>query len=646
MYKNTTSCGRLLCYGLLLQLPFSLAAQDILWEQSYGGRQAEYLLDAVPTADYGFILAGSSLSGKSGNKSQPNIGDLDYWVWKMNEGGDLDWQKSYGGTGTDLLQSIRLTGDGGFILAGTSNSPKSLQKKEDSRGGDDFWIVKLDAKGGEQWQRTIGGNGQEKLQSVYPTSDGGYILGGTSASSKSAEKKENSFGNLDYWLVKLDHEGEIDWQKTYGGLYLDELRSIEQTADGGYIVGGYSNSPATGNKSDKNTGVGNFWVLKLDKDGETEWQRTIGGDKDDQLYVAHQTYDGNYLIAGSSNSSPTNGKTASNINGTDFWLVKVDTDGNTIWQETYDIGRVDMLTSVVENKDHTLLIGGFAKTEIIGTDKKKDDTEINDYVVIKTDEKGNEWWRKSVGSDGEDILIKAIETRDGGYLLAGTSNPITAAGKAKRKKGAKTAPTSIKNNGQNKQVQNAVNNVNDGVKELTNEANDAFNQEAAKITKGINDAMGSGKDSPLQYGLNEQKNPLKSPISLGGGNGQGSGLGDLMPGQDQQPSMPASREKARNFGNKDFWVVKLRDKDKPTKPKATIEAIPNPANDYTNVIIGYEYQNGTATIVDLAGHQLDSFSISGRTVPVNMSRYPDGIYIVNIKTEKGSEGVKVMKKGN
>lgn len=106
-----------------------LHAQDILWEKSYGGKQAEYLFDAQPTPDYGFILAGSSLSKKTGNKTDDGNGDLDYFLWKMDEKGELDWQKSFGGTGADLLQSVKLTPDGGFILAGTSDSQKGLHKK-------------------------------------------------------------------------------------------------------------------------------------------------------------------------------------------------------------------------------------------------------------------------------------------------------------------------------------------------------------------------------------------------------------------------------------------------------------------------------------------------------------------------------------
>lgn len=141
-------------YFLLLFISFSFVhSQDILWEKTYGGIHADYLFDAQPTADYGFILAGSSLSNKTGNKDNNNNGDLDFWIWKMDESGALDWQKGFGGSGFDVLQSIKNTNDGGFILAGTSNSPNDFQKKDPCKGGTDFWVIKLDAKGEELWQK-------------------------------------------------------------------------------------------------------------------------------------------------------------------------------------------------------------------------------------------------------------------------------------------------------------------------------------------------------------------------------------------------------------------------------------------------------------------------------------------------------------
>ncbi|MHC0441976.1 T9SS type A sorting domain-containing protein [Flavobacterium sp. 3-210] len=544
-----------------LLLPIFTYSQDIQWEKSYGGIHADYLFDAQPTADYGFILAGSSLSDKTGSKTDDNHGDLDFWVWKMSEKGELDWQKSFGGNGFDLLQSIKGTKDGGFILAGTSSSGSGFQKGEDCKGVTDFWVIKLDAAGGQQWQRTIGGIGQDELLCAFQTKDGGYILGGSSSSSpqpisnikldgKSAatskadlfSKSEKSRGNMDYWIVKLNKEGNIEWQKTYGGQYADLLRSMEQTSDNGYILAGYSNSPISGEKTDNNKGAGDYWIVKIDDSGVIQWQKTYGADGDDQPYVIHQTVDGGYIIGGNSDSKnalTTQGGIVSN--GTDLWLLKLDQEGSVDWSKTYDFGKVDILTSLVENNDHSFLVGGYAKSEIVrsaastiakavGASLDKDG--VNDYIALKTDEKGEEIWNKTVGSGGEDILRKVIETRDGGYIMAGTSNSN------------------------------------------------------------------------------------------------------------------ASKDKNSNIGSNDFWVVKLKDKQKVERVKSSIEAIPNPVKTYTNVIIGYDFKEGTATLVDISGRILQEFKIESRTVPVDLSRYAEGIYIINIKTDVKKESVKVIKSVN
>ena len=544
---NNLSKIKLLVFLLTINLT---SAQDILWEKSYGGKHAEYLYDAIPTPDYGFILAGSSISGKNGNKEEANKGDLDYWLWKMDEHGNLDWQKSFGGNKVDLLQSVRLTYDGGFILAGTSSSDKGLDKKEDSKGQEDFWIIKLDAKGSEIWQKTIGGESQEKLLSIAPTKDGGYILGGTSSSDKAEKnaegvldlnaKSEDSRGSLDYWVVKLSENGTIEWQKTIGGKYYDELKSIEQTKDGGYILGGYSNSPISGDKTESNFGLGDYWIVKLNEEGIIEWQRTLGGDKDDNLFALTQTKEGGFIVGGSSNSGATNSKSKSNREGSDFWVLKLDEIGNITWQETYNYGKNDVLTSIVENQDGTYLIGGYAQSEkstvkssnVLGKLSTKSDKEgINDYIALKINAEGEEIWSQTVGSKGDEVMKKLLETRDGGYLLTGTSN-----------------------------------------------------------------------------------------------------------GQ-------VSRDKNSAKGGNDFWVVKLKDKDKKEKERISLEAIPNPTDSFTNVIVNFEYDNGTASLYDLNGRMINTTKITGeRTVPIDLSGLQRGVYVVEIRTNTHKGGVKVIKK--
>ncbi|WP_136667419.1 T9SS type A sorting domain-containing protein [Flavobacterium sp. H122] len=525
----------------------STYSQDILWEKTLGGKQSEYLFDAVATPDYGFILAGSSISGKDGTKAEDGRGNYDYWLWKMNEKGGMEWQKSYGGEGFDYLQSIQITNEGGYILGGISDSNKSADKKEDTKGNFDFWIIKLDPKGNELWQRTIGSNGQEKLHSINKTADGGYIIGGTSSSDKSPlneggkedkfGKKDPSKGNLDLWIIKLNANGEVVWQKTYGGQYADELKAITQTKDGGYIVGSYSNSPKSEDKSKDNFGEGDFWVLKLNHNGDIDWEKTIGGSQDDNLFALIPTKDGGYLAGGNSNSGADNSKNKANGKGTDFWVLKLDEAGTIEWQETYDYGKLDILTSIIENPDGTFMIGGYAQSETSGASRvasrasATDKEGINDYIGIKINSKGEKLWSKTVGSKGNEVLRKLFETRDGGYVLVGTSN---------------------------------------------------------------------------------------------GG---------------------ASRDKSSAQGEHDFWVVKLKDIQKPEKEKLEFEAYPNPASSYTNVIINFEYKEGTITLYDLAGRVIRAEKINGEhTIPVALGNIPQGVYIVNIKTNNKEESIKIIKK--
>ncbi len=641
MKHNFTILSLIVGFGLNST---NLIAQNIQWEKSYGGKHADYLMDVKPTPDYGFILAGSSLSKKSGNKSQDNNGDLDYWIWKLKENGDLDWQKNLGGSGSDFLQSISLTSDAGYILAGTSASNKGFDKLEDSKGGDDFWIIKLNATGGQEWQKTIGGSGQEKLYSIIETKDGGYIIGGSSSSEpmlqntpkeSSTEKTTANYGNLDYWVVKLDNKGTIEWQQSYGGMFMDELRSMEQTIDGGYILGGYSNSPTSGNKTDDNKGTGDYWVVKIDKKGSIEWQKTIGGSQDDQLYVVHQTYDKGFILGGNSNSGSSEDKTKNNSNGTDFWIVKLDESGKIVWQETYDFGKVDILTSLVENADHSLLLGGYAQGEIersgklgVGSKEKKG---TDDFIALKINETGTILWDKIVGSEGKDILKKVIETRDGGYLMAGTSNPFpTSRGVSAVQGGSKLS--NLQSN--NQQADKAKNELNASIKEQGTAVNKNINQTTSNITNKTKETLGLTDSSPLKIGSGTDV--LNSGLLNGIG---GAGNSSNAP----EKKLPSSRDKNTSYGNFDFWVVKLKDDTKPDKVKLTIEVSPNPTYGFTNIVVGYDYEKGTATLVDLAGHVLQKTEITSRTIPIDLTPYPEGIYIVNIATNVQSDGVKIIK---
>lgn len=404
--------------------PFLVFGQSIDWEKTIGGNKSEYLHDMKATPDFGFILAGSSFSEDSGNKTEKGKGDLDYFLWKMDEEGREEWQKSFGGSGSDHLYCVNLTYEGGYILGGSSNSPKSGDKKDENYGLDDFWVLKLNPAGEEEWQFTLGGKGQDILLSIQETPDHGFILGGTSDSGIGENSAENPYekaeacrGSMDFWVIKLSENGAMEWQRSLGGSYYDLLRAIQIVPDG-YLLGGYSNSPVGGDKTEESQGVGDFWLIKLDLKGEELWQKTLGGDGDDQLYALTVSEEAIYL-GGSSNSSEYV-KSEKDRPNTDYLLFKLDLEGEMRWVKNYDLGKTDLLSAMQRTRSGNLILGGYALSETYG--EGNDRKGIDDYWVQKIDTEGKVLWKKTLGGKQSDRLQNVVVSRDGGYILAGTSD--------------------------------------------------------------------------------------------------------------------------------------------------------------------------------------------------------------------------------
>ncbi len=365
-------------------------APEIEWQNTIGGNLDDILISLKQTSDKGYILGGWSYSTISGDKTEATLGEDDYWVIKLDSMGSIEWQNTIGGNSYDELISIQQTADGGYILGGSSYSNVSGDKTESNMGAyftNDYWVVKLDESGNIEWQNTIGGSSYDYLHSIQQTADGGYILGGSSFSSISGDKTEAKVGGDDYWVVKLDSAGAIEWQNTIGGSSYDYLSSISQTSDGGYILGGISNSGVSGDKTEANIGGSftyyDYWVVKLDNAGDIEWQNTIGGSSSDYLYSISQASDGGYILAGYSNSGISEDKTeASKKGGYDYWVVKLDNAGDIEWQNTIGGSSNDYLYSISQTSDGGYILGGYSYSGISG-DKTEAKIGGYDYWVVK-----------------------------------------------------------------------------------------------------------------------------------------------------------------------------------------------------------------------------------------------------------------------
>lgn len=332
------------------------------------------------------------------------------------------WQKTIGGSDTDLLTAFEPTADNGYILGGYSSSNISGNKTENSNGQIDLWLVKIDGAGNILWQKTIGGSGDDFLISIKQTTDGGYIIGASSDSNISGDKTENSRGGLDYWILKLDASGNILWQKTYGGAQPEFDNYVVETTDGGYFVGGYSDSDISGDKTVPTKGQRDFWALKLDSSGAIVWQKSIGGNLIDRPQAAFQTAEGNFIMGGFSNSSISGDKTEASRGGnSDIWLVKLDASGTVLWDKTYGGQRSDVLRDIIELSDGNFLVGGYSNSDISG-DKTENSYGGTDYWVLKLDSGGNQLWQKTIGGVLDDYVRDVKELNDGNYIIAGYSN--------------------------------------------------------------------------------------------------------------------------------------------------------------------------------------------------------------------------------
>ncbi|GAA4155361.1 hypothetical protein GCM10022217_13460 [Chryseobacterium ginsenosidimutans] len=403
---------------------FGISAQEVVWQRDIKSSTQDFLSQVTTTIDQQYLITGSSIrannSQQSPNNQKQNNG-YDLHLVKLNQQGEEVWEKYFSGKNHDFLSATVNTQEGGFVLAGTSYSGKGLDKKEESKGGSDIWLIRINEFGDELWQKTIGGTSDEEARAVIQTTDFGFFVAGN------VQGAVKGYGSKDVLVIRLDKNGKEVSQLVLGGKGLDEVEKMIPTKDGGALLGVYSRSNIGGSKKTENFGEGDYWIIKLSKDGKIEWEKNFGGKGDDHLRTLALTSTG-YLIGGESRSERSGNKSVGIEEGTDLWLISLDERGEEIWQKSYNFKNRDVLMgmSVIHHpstdnqKQSTqgILLGGYTQAEgRIETDDEK-------FWMLYLDQNGNEQWRKHVkgeSSKREERLSDIKLNRDGSIVLAGTS---------------------------------------------------------------------------------------------------------------------------------------------------------------------------------------------------------------------------------
>lgn len=356
------------------------------------------------TTDGGFIVAGSSNSIDGDVTGNP--GGFSFWVVKLNPEGDIEWQRSLGGPGNDFASSIQQTKDGGFIVAGYSAN----QNYDDSGWVHSDWVVKLDSNGEIEWERTYGGIKSTGISDIRQTKDGGFIFAGTIYFVDEDVIKKR--GESSCWVVKLNSIGEIEWERVLGGSGRDSGRAVRQTKDGNFIVA--ANTTSSDGDVTLNRGKNDFWVIKLDTKGGTIWQRTFGGSDDDRAADIQQTTDGGYIVVGSTSSN--DGDVYGRSGFLSYWIIRLDVDGHLIWQRALGQG-VSVASSVQQMKNGGYIIAGRCSTG--GASGPRG---AGNYWIVRLNTEGDVVWQKFLGGNRFERATSIQQTSDGGFIVAGYSS--------------------------------------------------------------------------------------------------------------------------------------------------------------------------------------------------------------------------------
>jgi hypothetical protein len=384
-------------------------AQSMQWLKCYGGTDADFGRAVLATGDGKYLLVGNGLSN-DGDFSNSH-GALDGWVAKLDTDGTVLWKRAYGGTGQDELHAVCLAGDGGFVVAGVSQS--SDGDLPVGNGGDDVWVMKLTATGDIAWARTFGGSGYEAGFSIVKTIDGGYAIAGMTMSTDGDVSGNHDLG-IDGWFLKISATGVFEWQKCLGGTGSDGLYGLKQSADGSFFLAG-STSSGDGTVTGGMKGESDAWVIKLSSKGDVVWEKNVGGTATEGFSDLQVLADGSCVAAGFVRSS--DGDVTGRQGGiTDIWVVKFRPDGTIGWTKCLGGNHSEEADAIEMLQDGSFVIAGGSRS-VDGMVTGNQGHE--DSWLVRISATGSLMWQKTAGGSSNDAATHIALTPEQDILVTG-----------------------------------------------------------------------------------------------------------------------------------------------------------------------------------------------------------------------------------
>lgn len=384
---------------------------EITQLQLMGGSAFDSARAIIPTNDGGFAVLACAESVNQDLAGKPWPG-ADYWLLKFDKDFSLAWANTYGGTNDDQAHDLVQTADNGFALIGYSKSDDG--DASNNEGFHDNWIVKVDAQGNFEWEKSFGFSGHDHSYTILQYNDG-FAIGGfldVTASGGAGSTDRNLHGVGEFWVHRLDLDGNIIWRKYFGGTHDDRIHSIAKADDGGIVLAGYTESPDF--DVSENNGTNDFWVVKVDANGDMLWENTFGGTEFEFANSITNGPNNTYVVAGSAISS--NADVSANFGNADMWVIKIDDNGNLLWEQNYGGSQFDSVNEISPALSGGYWIAGHSRSNDIDLTANNGQ---NDAILMKISETGEIELLKRMGGSDFDLGNDVKEIKENIVVFVG-----------------------------------------------------------------------------------------------------------------------------------------------------------------------------------------------------------------------------------